>query len=157
MTGAAMLEAVILRLVGGDTIEAAEAFCVSSGAKEKAAKKTVAAARARITVAADYARDEQIGKAFLRLEDLYAKSVEAGELQVALQAQRELNRLLALYADARAAPADAADLAGAGELRGRLDLIARHLVPLGLAPEAHPVEEHARLAADIIRKRGGAS
>ena len=73
---------------------------------------TVNQARKRITVAADYTRDEQLGKAVIRLDDLYAKSIAAQDTRTALQAQRELNRLLSLYADARR-------LFAAGRVHGR--------------------------------------
>jgi len=54
------------------------------------AKAIVGEARKRITVAADYARDEQIGVAFMRLNDLYSKSVVAQDYRTALAAQKEL-------------------------------------------------------------------
>ena len=57
----------------------------------------VAEARKRITVAADYTRDEQIGRAVMRLDDLYAKSIAGQDIRTALQAQREGN--WALYGE----------------------------------------------------------
>lgn len=142
---------IVLLLVSGMTAEQAESFAVTGGADPETARQVVADARKRITVAADYARDEQIGRAVLRLDDLYAKSIAGQDARTALQAQRELNRLLDLYAGPRHASAAGDD---AGELRKQLDLVAGHLVPLGLVGEGYPVEEHARLAADLIRSKG---
>ena len=89
---------LVLLLTNGMTIETAEGYCVrQAGCDPDAARRIVAEARQRITVAADYARDEQLGKAVMRLDDLYAKSIAAQDTRTALQAQRELNRLLGLY------------------------------------------------------------
>jgi len=61
------------------------------------AEAVVKEARRRLTVAADFDRDEEIGKAVLRLEDLFRTSLLAKDTRTALQAQRELSRLLRLY------------------------------------------------------------
>lgn len=142
---------IVLLLVNGMSAEAAEAFAIQSGAEPADAKQTVADARKRITVAADYTRDEQIGRAVMRLDDLYAKSIAGQDIRTALQAQRELNRLLDLYASGRS---DAGGGEDAGELRRQVELIASYLLPLKLADEHYPVEEHARVAADVIRTHG---
>ena len=79
--------------------------------------------------------------------------IAAKDTGTALQAQRELNRLLGLYtADVVASAGGEGDPEEAGR---RLDLIAGYLFPLGLTDEAYPVEEHARVAAEIIRERRG--
>jgi hypothetical protein len=89
---------IVLLLTNGMTVESAEAFASQlPGMNLDQARRTVAEARKRITVAADYARDEQLGKAVMRLDGLYAKSIAAQDIRTALQAQRELNRLLSLY------------------------------------------------------------
>lgn len=141
---------VVLLLINGMSVNAAETFCVQQGADLDEARRIVAEARKRITVAADYARAEQFGRAIMRLEDLYAKSIAAQDVRTALQAQRELNRLLSLYTPR-------GDTGTPGEedvavTRRQLELIAGYLLPLHLADPQYPVEEHARLAADVIRK-----
>lgn len=140
---------IVLLLVNGMSVEAAEGFAVQSGADLETARRVVAEARKRITVAADYTRDEQIGRAVMRLDDLYAKSIAGQDTRTALQAQRELNRLLDLYAGSSRAEGAGVD---ASELRRQLDLIAGYLLPLKLAEEHYPVEEHARMAAEVIRR-----
>lgn len=153
MTPQALKDRVILLLINGMSNEAAEGFCAQQGQAADQARSIVADARKRITVAADYTRDEQIGKAVMRLEDLYAKSMAGQDIRTALQAQRELNRLLSLYADARRldSPEDDAE---APDLRRKVDLLSAYLLPLKLADPAYPVEEHARIAAEVIRLHG---
>ena len=144
---------VVLLLTNGMTVEAAESYCISQRQDLDTARRTVSEARQRITVAADYARDEQLGKAVMRLEDLYAKSIAGKDVRSAIAAQKELNRLLRLYD----APEQAPQAGGQQDDEGaanRLDLIAGYLLPLKLADARYPVEEHARVAADIIRTRG---
>jgi hypothetical protein len=144
---------VVLLLTNGMSVEAAEGYAVKQGSLDAdAAHRLVAEARQRITVAADYTRDEQLGKAITRLDDLYAKSVTAHDTRTALQAQRELNRLLGLYAGGDAAGGGAAEDSDAGQ---RLELIASYLLPLELTDERYPVEEHARVASEIIRQSRG--
>ena len=141
---------IVLLLINGMSSDAATSFCIQQGQSPDQAGQIVEDARKRITVAADYTRDEQLGKAVMRLEDLYAKSMAAQDIRTALQAQRELNRLLSLYADTRGADTTDDD-SDAGAYRKQLDLIARYLVPLKLADATYPVEEHARLAAEVVR------
>jgi len=144
---------LVLLLTNGMSVEAAEGYCVRQGGMDlDTARRTVAEARQRITVAADYARDEQLGKAVMRLDDLYAKSIAAQDTRTALQAQRELNRLLGLYSPKDTADGDAPT--DAQDALQRLELIASYLLPLKLTDERYPVEEHARLASEIIRTRG---
>ena len=85
----------------------------------------------------------------MRLDDLYAKSIAGQDIRTALQAQRELNRPLDLYAGSMKSAGED----DAGALRRQVDLIAAHLLPLKLADQSYPVEEHARLAAEVIRIR----
>jgi hypothetical protein len=90
-----------------------------------------------------------LGKAVMRVDDLYAKSIAGQDTRTALQAQREFNRLLGLYW-ADGTPAETATTDAQDVVR-RLELIASYLIPLKLTDERYPVEEHARLAADRIR------
>ena len=145
-----MRDRVVLLLVNGMSAEAAEAFAIQSGAGPDEARQIVGEARKRITVAADYTRDEQIGRAVMRLDDLYAKSIAGQDIRTALQAQRELNRLLDLYA--ASGRGDGGGGEDAAELRRQVELIASYLLPLHLADDSYPVEEHARMAADLIRR-----
>lgn len=142
---------ILLLLVNGMSTEAAEDYLVRQGLTAAEAKETIALARQRIAVAAAYTRDEQIGRAVMRLEDLYAKSIAAKDTRTALQAQRELNRLMSLYADKSEREAPEGDDSATAR---SLDLIARYLLPLNLTEGTYPVEEHARIAADLLRQHG---
>ena len=51
-------------------LDAAQAYCLGQGQDLEGARLTVAEARKRITIAADFARDEQLGKAVMRLSML---------------------------------------------------------------------------------------
>lgn len=146
----AIADKIVLLLVNGMTVEAATGFCLKSGLTPEQAGEAVRVARKRITVAADYAREEQIGRAVMRLEDLYAKAVAGQDLRTALQAQKELHRLMSLYGDAaKPGEADAGETASAS-----LDLVGQYLLPLNLIGPEYPVEEHARIASEIIRQNG---
>ncbi len=118
----------------------------------------IAEARRRVTLAAEQGRDELLGTALTRLNDLYARCMMAASdrstsptvaLAKALAVQQEINRLTGLHAGKAAG----AKGEGAGaELREELDAVAAYLVPLGLAEPDYPVREHARLAAQRIRE-----
>jgi hypothetical protein len=144
-------EQLVLLLVNGASAAYVESYAAQRCVDATEARGTLADARKRITVAADFTRDEQIGRAVMRLEDLYSKSMLAHDARTALQAQRELNRLLDLYASSTRADAGPDD---SDELRQRLALVAAHLIPLKLADDTYPIEEHARLAAAAIRDDG---
>jgi len=144
---------VVLLLINGVSADGAVAWAVNSGglAPDKA-HELVAKARQRITVAADYTRGEQIGLAVMRLDNLYQKAASAKDTRTALQIQRELNRLLSLYADGRTAGDDPKESTDGDA--GSLSLIRQHLLPLNLIDRTYPIEEHARVAAEIIRTNG---
>lgn len=140
---------VVLLLISGMSTGAAETFCLQQGADPDAAKAIVGEARKRITLTADYARDEQLGRAIMRLEDLYAKSIAATDTRTALQAQRELNRLLRLHEPSEPAT-PAADPQELAEARRLLDSVRNYLLDLNLAPADVPIDEHARVAAELL-------
>src|SRR5512132_2760108 len=133
-----MRDRVVLLLVNGMNAEQAEAFAVQSGADPETARQVVSDARKRITVAADYTRDEQIGRAVMRLDDLYAKSIAGQDIRTALQAQRELNRLLDLYAGAGGGPRSDGTSEEEAALRRQVELIAAYLVPLKVTDPQYP-------------------
>jgi len=141
---------VILLLVSGmSERDIADAATGKLGIAHADVPAILAEARRRITLAADYHRDEQIGTAITRLNDVYGRSIRDADNKTALQAQRELNRLLDLtptpgpdtYDDDR--PGTHAD--------AELAAIRAHLAPLALAPADYPLREHARVAAEKIR------
>jgi hypothetical protein len=144
------VDSLVLLMVSGISRADLTAACIGKlGVPADKAARVIAQARRKLTLAADYNRDEQLGTAVTRLNDLYARAIRGADIKTAVTAQKELNRLMALYADTNRDPSDNGD---AYALRRQLDLIAGHLLPLRLADAEHPIEEHARLAADVVRR-----
>jgi len=152
-------QVVLWMATGGLSGEALIQACIERlGVKRRKALGLVAEAKRRVTLAAEYNRDELLGTALVRLNDLYARCMQAASdgsisptvaLAKALAVQQEINRLTGLHAGKAAG----AKSEGAGaELREELDAVAAYLVPLGLAEPDYPVREHARLAAQRIRE-----
>jgi len=154
-TGQEARNQVVMLLTNGISMDAAESMLMQKhGMSLEQARECVTDARQRITIAADFSRDEQIGKAVMRFEDLYTKSIAAKDTRTALQAQRELNRLLGLYSRGDEGGGTEATTE-AQEAVKKLELIAGYLLPLRLTHEGYPVEEHARIASEIIRRECG--
>ena len=90
-------------------------------------KDVLAEARKRLTLAAEYNRDELLGTALTRLNDLYSRCIRAGadgngpNLAKALDVQREINRLVGLYRQTSLLPGQGAD--GGGEASDELRAI----------------------------------
>jgi len=99
-------------------------------------------ARRLITLAADYNRHEELGRAVRRINKLFSDSVKMQDSKTALACQKELNKLLSLYEPPgqQKATAEAPENAEATAIRA-------HLVPLKLTLDSAPLAEHCRLAA----------
>jgi hypothetical protein len=142
---------ILLLMVSGISAADLTAACTEKlGIPPEEVAGIIAQARRKLTLAADYNRDEQIGTAFTRLNDLYARAIRAQDIKTGLIAQKELNKLLDLY---RVTPEHAAESTGddAGPDRSELAAIRGHLIPLGLAAADYPLREHARIAAELVR------
>jgi len=112
----------------------------------KSAVKVIADARRKITLAADFARAEEIGRAYHRLNDLYAQAKKGRDFRTALSVQRELDKLLGLYEEN-----GDGDSAGGGAEDPRDAAMARqHLEALGFGRKGAPLAELARLAVQRI-------
>ena len=150
------VQQVVLWMVSnftGDRLR--EAIVSKLGAAPEEVTALVEEAKRRITLAATFDRDEMVGKALMRLEDLYSRylveaSTNPAYFAKALDVQREINRLAGLY---KQAELSIGVLAG-GDGDEQLAQVAAHLLPLQLADERMPLVEHARLAAvEIVRLR----
>lgn len=102
----------------------------------------IAAGRRVLTLAADYGRDEEIGRSRTRLDDLYEKATAAQDIPTALNVVRETNRLMSLYETTVPVRQETES-----KVSAEAAAIKTHLVPLKLAPESAPLVEHCRLAA----------
>lgn len=147
------LDKVVLLMVSGMSQADLDNACVTRlGIEPHEVEAVTTEARRRLTRAADYNRDEQLGTAITRMNDIYARAIRAADIKTALTAQREINKLMNLYREASDSPgAEDTEDHVADELRIELAAIRDHLLPLALAAETYPLREHARIAADQIR------
>src|SRR5450759_3600171 len=147
------IERVLLWMVSGMSDADLATACVAKLDVDPAqVKAIIAETRKRLTLAAEYNRDELLGTALTRLNDLYSRCIRAGKddagpnLAKALDVQREINRLTGLYRQNSLAGLDS----GSSEASEELEAVGEHLLGLNLASSAYPLREHARLAAQKI-------
>jgi hypothetical protein len=147
------IDRVLLWMVSGLSGADLETACVAKlDVDPTGVKAVIAEARKRLTLAAEYNRDEMLGTALTRLNDIYGRCIRAGgaegsgpNLAKALDVQREINRLAGLYRQ----PSMATE-SGSSEASEELEAVGEYLFPLALAGENYPLREHARLAAQRI-------
>ena len=150
------VDTVLLWMIGGLAGSNLENACMGKLSVDPAqAKELIAEARKRLTLAAEYNRDEMLGTALTRLNDLYSRCIRAGgdgigpNLAKALDVQKEINRIAGFHKTGEpSGPGDESMSESAAELAA----VASQLLPLGLAAESYPVREHARLAAQRIKE-----
>jgi hypothetical protein len=123
------------------------------GIESNQVNEAICEARRKLTRTADYNRDEQLGTAITRMNDIYSRAIRAGDIKTALMAQRDINKLLDLYREATTESRDSSEDVSSLNAQEELRLIRQHLIPLELADEAYPLPEHARIAAEIIRNQ----
>lgn len=134
---------VILLLVTSRDREFVRKACVEKlGLSETKAKKAVDEAISCITLAADYDRKVEIGKAIIRLDDIFEKSMRVQDQKNALATQKEVNKLLDLYATP-----DRTESEDTHDENNALDTVREYLLPLELGDDETPTVELARLAA----------
>ncbi|MHC4092925.1 MAG: hypothetical protein ACYSVY_22065 [Planctomycetota bacterium] len=164
-----VLDQVVLLVVQGVAeTEVREECATKLGITDKRAiGRLIAQAKKKITIAAQFNRDHEVGQARIRLNQVYAKADKEGDQRTALAAAKELNKLLDLYAAAPRRGEDDAEAGGQGPgARGQgsegtvssaadeLAKVRAHLLPLGLAGPDYPIHEVARIAAERIRGSG---
>ena len=149
---------VLLWMVSGLSGADLESACIAKlDVPAENVKAVIAEARKRLTLAAEYNRDEMLGTALTRLNDLYGRCIRAGadgngpNLAKALDVQREINRLAGLYRGTGPLAPDGANTAES-EAGAELAAIGEYLLPLALADETYPLREHARLAVMRIQE-----
>lgn len=140
---------VLLLLVTMQSAAKVRAVCVEKlEIPDAEVDGVLADARRRLTVAADFHRDEEVGRALVRLGDLYERSLRVQDVKTALAAQKELNKLLDLYAGAP--PAGGEDYHAGGQAAADLAAVRQHLAPLGLGGDDDSTVELARLAVEKL-------
>ncbi|MBN2584985.1 MAG: hypothetical protein JXL80_18130 [Planctomycetes bacterium] len=150
---------VLLWMVSGLSGADLEAACIAKlDVPAENVKAVIADARKRLTLAAEYNRDEMLGTALTRLNDLYGRCIRAGadgngpNLAKALDVQREINRLAGLYRGPGAGSTAGEGGTVESEAAAELAAIGEYLLPLELADESYPLREHARLAVCRIQE-----
>ena len=105
-TNASTIERVLLWMVSGLSGADLENACIAKLNVDPAQVKAVIdQARKQLTLAAEYNRNEMLGTALTRLNDIYSRCIRAGadgngpNLAKALDVQKEINRLAGLYPD----------------------------------------------------------
>jgi len=141
------LDKVILLLVSGLGQAAIEAVCREKFQLDaKATAALMAQAKKQITLAADYDRDQEIGTSYIRLKDLYSRSLKVQDFKTALAAQKEINRLQNLYPTPSEGGAAAED-GDLGQAQATIAEAMAHLEPLCLGQPGDNLPDLARLAA----------
>lgn len=143
---------VLLLVAGVAPDQVREVAVTKLGVAAAVAAAAVEQAQKSIVLAADVDRRRELGMSIHRINQIYKTSMEMADTKVALAAQRELNRLLGLHDADRIAEDAAAAVAGESPEARELAAVAAHLMPLQLAPARHPLSEHARIAADRVRR-----
>jgi hypothetical protein len=125
---------------------------ISSGASAGDAAKMVSDMRKKMAGEADCSRPEQVGLAISQLKDLYKKGMMKSDYSTAMQARKELNRLMQLYGDVE--KNDDSTGFNLSVAEKKIEMISNYILPLKLCGEQFPVEEHVRIAAELIRING---
>jgi hypothetical protein len=137
-----------LILAWGEDADRLQEFAESQAWTASDLKTQLADSRRLIHAAADFDAKVEFLRAKHRLERVYELALDAEDLGVAVASQRELDRLLGLFA-----PREQANLESA-----IAQAVANYLHPLGLTKPEHPPAEHIRLAAlriaDLSARQG---
>jgi hypothetical protein len=137
------LEKVTLLLVTVRSKAAVRRACIDRlGMTATQADRAIREAGRKITLAADYHRDRELGTAIERLNECYKNSHALHDFKTCLASQKELNRLLQLY-EPEPPTTDETTNTELVEIRG-------HLLPLDLAPPSTPTVDLVRIAVDRL-------
>lgn len=135
------VDAVILLMSRGLSGDVLRSECRSAGLSDHDVDIAIVAARKRVTLAADFNRDEELAKSILQWRELIRLAIDAKSLSDANMARNRLDLLLGLKQPApieqNKKPGDTPEAAA----------IRKHLFPFHFADESQPLAEHVRLAA----------
>lgn len=143
-----VLDKIVLLLVSGATRSVVEEAICKLGLVGELAASAIAEARMRIQIAARWDRNDQLGTALVRLNDIYRRALAAQDAKTALAVQKELNRLLDLYRPSAAPPEKTGGERSLPDSSATAEIAAAraYLVPLKLGDERTPLSELCRLA-----------
>lgn len=149
---AALDMAILLLISGAPSYMAAATLVKKNKLDRPTARRLAAMAADKIAIAADFDRRHEIGTAARRLDHLYTTAIGMADTKAAIAAVRERNHLFDLYPNQTQGDDTADQSATVADQARQLDLIAAHLLPLALAAPDYPLTEHARIAAERIRR-----
>lgn len=120
------------------------------GITDRDARKYLRLARAQILNYTDRQVDAHLADAF----SFYLGIVRDRKQKLSdrIRAQDRIDRLLAQTADRANQSTERRETAD--QLKSRIELIGSYLFPLGLIEPHYPIEEHARVAAEILIQNG---
>lgn len=117
------------------------------------ADAAIAAAHARVTLAAACDYDHELGAAKTRLIALFQKANAAADFKTALGVQKELSKLQGLYPRKNPADPTAADAPDDSPALEQLAAARAHLVALLPADEDEPLDELARRVVALFTSK----
>jgi len=142
-----LLEEIIRRLaIEGDSEDDCRKI---RGYEDEVLEAAIAEAHRRFRKNTGIDRLAEIGAGIERLRHIIGVAIAGSELTQAIQAQRELGKLLALYPKAGEGEGNRPPEIGS-EAASELEEIAGYLRPLELAPDSYPLSGLARIAAEKL-------
>ncbi len=142
-----LVDRLILLATNGATESDLQTAATKLAIAPEAAAAHIAEAKRRLTLAANYNRDEQLAIAITRLHECYAQSRGIQDIKTCVACQREINKLTQLYALPTADKTDD-DAEPPDQAAARA-----HLAPLFPDAGAAPLAELCRRAAGEILSR----
>jgi hypothetical protein len=147
-TNDSTIERVLLWMVSGLSGADLETACIAKLNVDPAeVQGIIAEARKKLTLAAEYNRNEMLGTALTRLNDIYARCIRAGaegsgpNLAKALDVQKEINRLAGLYPGSSSASQSDGMGTGAADCDVELLGLAAEALTQLPSPPAGPTED----------------
>jgi hypothetical protein len=147
------IETLILLLCKIPQLSKVRRACSELGFDENELDIAIAEARRQLTIAADYHRDEEIGKSIIRYEDIYHQAYKDKSYKLALSAEKARVALLGLASAEKLEVTETSAATEFSETQSELIEIRNHLEPLELAPVGASLSELARLAALKITEK----
>ena len=140
------VDGVVLALVAGINAEAAAR---KFGVPEGRVAEVVKAARRKLTVVAEFNRDEELGLTIKRLDECYRKAFGSDDpdMRLCVSILRDKSKLLDLYGQPGGGEGGGA---GDGAARAELAEVRAHLAPLQLGDDDTPTPELARRAVSRL-------
>lgn len=136
----AAMDMLVIATVSGMSRKGLQDTAIKLDIPEAYIDAALVAVRKRITIAAEFDRDAEVGIAYTRLNDVYRRALTGQDMKTALAAQKELNKLIGLYDRSADLPVSSSSNVDAALAR-------EHLVGLGIGGSDDSLAELARQVA----------